>query len=76
MRLPALLPMLCLLLCQLAACSAPPPPEKEQRPEPKAEAASPIIATANAYKGAANNAAAQTESAAKQEQKDIDAATH
>ncbi|MDE2408295.1 MAG: hypothetical protein KGL91_10605 [Xanthomonadaceae bacterium] len=71
MRLPVLLPLLCLL----AACSAPSPPEPEQRPEPKAATTSPITATANAYKGAASNAAARTEGAAKQQQKDLDAAT-
>lgn len=62
---------LCLLL---SACSAPTSPDPEQRPDPQATA-SPITETANAYKGAAQAAAAQTEQAAKREADQVDAAT-
>ena len=67
-----LVPMLCLL----AACSAPPPPDPAQRPEPKAAApASPITATANAYKDAAHTAADTVQTQAAEQAKQADAAT-
>jgi len=71
MRATVLLP----LLCMLAACSAPPPPDPEQRPEPKAATPSPITATANVYKDAAHTAADTAQTQAAEQAKQADAAT-
>lgn len=54
------------LAALLAACSEPTPPDPERPPVPKAAAApaSPITATANAYKDAARDAVDKTQAQA------------
>ena len=69
----------CLLVLALAACSPPKPPEEERRPEPQAEGtqaqpASAIVQAADAYKGAARAAVANSEQAAAKEKAALDAA--
>lgn len=63
----------------LAACSPPEPPDEERRPEPKAADAprppSAIVRAADAYKGAARAAVANSEQAAANEKAALDAAT-
>lgn len=77
-----LLPSLSICLL-LAACSSPTPPAHQDQPQPQAAApaaapspntTSPITETANAYKGAAQNAVNQTEDAAAQEKAQLDQA--
>ncbi len=80
----ALLPLTLTLL--LSACGPGQAPDETRRPDPQAaptaasapaagaDTTSPITATANGYKEAARNAAAQTENAAAQEKARIDAA--
>ena len=78
-----LLPSLSICLL-LAACSSPTPPAHQDQPQPQAapesaaapqaDTTSPITATANGYKDAARNAAAQTEDAAAQEKAQLDQA--
>ena len=72
-------PIACLLVLVLAGCSPPEPPEEECRPEPQAEGtqaqpASAIVQAADAYKGAARAAVANSEQAAAKEKAALDAA--